>query len=354
MNWDWEKLQQKRQRQSGPKNEGTPPPSSDPGKISEKFKNFKKIPFPAGKILVGVVLLLWAATGIFIVAPDEKGVVLQFGAYNRTVEPGPHYHLPFPIEEVIKPKFTVTRRLEVGYRSMGADRPVRPVLEEASMLTSDENIVTVQFSVQYRIRDSKDFLFNLERQDESVKSAAEAAMREVIGRSEIDAALTDGKIQIQTETADLLQRILDRYEAGIDIEGVQMADVYAPGDVMSAFKDVASAREEKNTKINEAEGYSNKIIPEARGEAVRIINEAEAYKARIVRAATGESERFLAVLAAYNEAPDITRKRMYLEAMEEILSSAGIEKIIMPDEVSRGVLPLLPLTGGLSGTGGKE
>lgn len=354
MNWDWEKLQQKRQRQPGPRNDGPQPPSSDPGKISEKFKNFKKIPFPAGKILIGVVVLLWAATGIFIVAPDERGVVLRFGAYNRTVEPGPHYHLPYPIEEVLKPKFTVTQRIEVGYRSMGTDRPARVVPEEAAILTSDENIVTVQFSVQYRIRDARDFLFRLERQAETVKNGAEAAMREVIGRTRIDAALTEGKIQIQIETAQLLQEILDRYGAGILVEGVQMQDVYAPPEVMDAFKDVASAREDKNTSINEAEGYSNKILPEARGEAARLINEAEAYKAQVVRKAAGESDRFLSVLAEYEKAQDITRKRMYLEAMEEILSAPGMEKIIMPDETSRGVLPLLPLGGGLGGTGGDK
>ncbi len=355
MNWDWEKLQEKRQRQPGNKsggndrNDGSPPPLS-PGNISDKFKKFKKIPFPAGKILILVIILAWASTGIFIVEPEEKGIVLRFGAYNRTVDPGPHYHLPYPIESVIKPKYMRVQRVEVGYRSQlhssGQDVIVRSVPEEASMLTSDENIVNVQFSVQYRIRDPQDYLFHLARQSETVKSASEAAMREVIGRSRIDAALTEGKGQIQEETRELLQEILDRYKAGILVIGVQMQDVHAPPDVMNAFRDVASAREERSTTINVAEGYRNRIIPEARGQAAEIINQAEAYRETVTRRARGESDRFLAVLAEYNKAKDITKKRMYLETMEEILSAPGMEKIIVSGEAGSRVLPLLPLAAG--------
>ncbi len=351
MNWDWEKLQEKRQRQPGGKNTGrnegpTPPPGLP--NLGDKFKNFKGFSFPLGKVLFVVGLLLWAASGIFIVSPDEEGVVLRFGKYNRTVGAGPHYSMPYPIEEVYKPKVTQVQRIEVGFRSpsratLSGQGQVRPVLEESSMLTSDENIVSVQFIVQYRIRNSRKYLFNLARQGESVKSAAEAAMREVIGRSQIDSALTDGKLDIQNGARDLLQQILDRYDAGISILTVQMQDVHAPNEVMVAFKDVASAREDKSKAINEAEAYHNKIIPEARGVAAEIVNQAEAYKAQAIRRAEGESQRFLAVLSEYNKAKDPTRKRMYLEAMEEILSSPGMEKLIMPKDAAARTLPFLPL-----------
>lgn len=292
-------------------------------------------------------LVLWVASGIFIIAPDEEGVVLRFGKYDRTVPPGPHIRMPFPIESHLKPKVTQIQRIEVGFRSgpnvSSVQGQVRAVPEEASMLTSDENIVMVQFIIQYRINDSRKFLFNLARQHETVKSAGEAAMREAIGKSKIDAALTEGKVEIQLETQKLLQSILDRYEAGISVLTVQMQDVHAPKEVMTAFRDVASAREDKVRSTNMAEAYRNKFIPEAQGIAARTINEAQAYRENVVRRAQGESQRFLAVLKEYNKAQDVTKKRMYLEAMETILSSPGVEKIILPRAAGERVLPLLPL-----------
>ena len=359
MNWDWEKLQEKRQRQPGakkpspPEGQGTPPPKFPD--FGEKFKNFKKLPsFPAGKFLVLIALALWGASGIFIVSPDEEGIILRFGKYDRTVPPGPHIRLPFPIESHLKPKVTQVQRIEVGFRSppnvSSVQSQVRAVPEEAAMLTSDENIVNVQFIIQYRIQDSRKFLFHLARQHETVKSAGEAAMREAIGKSKIDAALTEGKLEIQTETQKLLQDILDDYDAGISVLTVQMQDVHAPKEVMTAFRDVASAREDKVRSTNEAEAYRNKFIPEAQGVAARTINEAEAYREAVVRRAQGESERFLAILAEYNKAQDVTRKRMYLEAMENILSSPGMEKIILPKDTGNRTVPLLPL-GSLGGMG---
>ncbi len=347
MNWDWEKLQEKRQRQPGAKKpeSGTPPPRMD--NLGEKFRNFKGFSFPAGKIALAVVAVLWIASGVFIVSPDEEGVILRFGKYDRTVGPGPHFRLPYPIEEDLKPKVTQVQRIEVGFRSppnvTAVQSQVRPVPEEASMLTSDENIVTVQFIIQYRINDSQKFLFNLARQHETVKSAGEAAMRDAIGKSKIDAALTEGKEQIQIETQKLLQNILDSYNAGISVLNVQMQDVHPPKEVMTAFRDVASAREDRAKATNEAEAYRNKIMPEAQGMAAEIVNQAEAYKETTLRRAQGESQRFLAVLAEYNKAKDVTKKRMYLEAMENILSAPGMEKIIMPKDVGNRALPLLPL-----------
>ena len=347
MNWDWEKLQEKRQRQPGTKKPGNsaPPPGIDG--FSEKFKNFKGFSFPAGKVFLLAALVLWAASGIFIVSPDEEGVILRFGKYNRTVGPGPHFRLPFPFEADLKPKVTQVQRIEVGFRSppniTAVQSQVRAVPEEASMLTSDENIVIVQFIIQYRIIDSQKFLFNLARQHETVKSAGEAAMREAIGKSKIDEALTEGKVKIQTETQKLLQDILDRYDAGISVLTVQMQDVHAPKEVMTAFRDVASAREDKAKSTNQAEAYRNKVLPEAQGMAAEIINQAEAYKETVTRKAHGESERFLSILAEYKKAKDVTKKRMYLEAMEQILSAPGMEKIIMPKDVGNRTVPLLPL-----------
>lgn len=302
-------------------------------------------------------IVLWAASGFFIVGPDEVGVIQRFGQYNRTVGEGPHVRLPYPIESHLKPNITQWQRLEIGFRG-GSGGQTRLVPVEASMLTSDENVVMVQFVVQYRIGakegNARKFLFNLTGQHETVKSAAEAAMREVIGKSKIDAALTEGKAEIQLTTKTLLQGILDAYDAGVEIGTVQMQDVHAPQDVMTAFRDVASAREDKVRSTNEAEAYRNKYIPEAQGIAARTINEAEAYKETVVFRAQGESQRFLAVLEEYNKAKDVTKKRMYLEAMETILSAPGMEKIIMSKDAGDRTLPLLPLGSLGNDAGGKK
>ena len=355
MNWDWEKLQEKRQRQPGAKKPSQQGPGTPPPKLpnfGEKFKNFKPISFPV-KFLVLIPLVLWGISGIFIVAPDEEGVILRFGKYDRTVGAGPHIRLPYPIESHLKPKVTQVQRIEVGFRSpptaTSVQSQVRAVPEEASMLTSDENIVSVQFIIQYRIADSVKFLFNLARQHETVKSAGEAAMREAIGKSKIDAALTEGKVDIQLETQRLLQEILDRYDAGISVLAVQMQDVHVPMEVMTAFRDVASAREDKIRSTNLADAYRNQLIPEAQGQAARLINEAEAYRETAIRRAQGEGDRFLAVLLEYNKAKDVTRKRMYIEAMEAILSETGIEKIILPQTTGMNTLPVLPLGSALGG-----
>ncbi len=275
------------------------------------------------------------------------GVVLRFGKYVRSVEPGPHYHFPFPIETVYKPKITEIRRVEVGFRSLdrggvqqGATRPVQ---EESLMLTGDENIVDVKFIVQYQIKDPAAYLFNITQQAKTVKSAAQAAMREVIGSNKIDSALTEGKTQIQNDCRDLLQEILDRYGAGLRVVAVQMQDVHPPKEVIDAFKDVASAREDRSRIINEAEAYRNELLPKARGDAAQIVNQAQAYKETVTKNAEGEANRFLAVLEEYNKAKEVTRKRLYLETMESILSSPGMEKLIIPDKGLSNVVPYLPL-----------
>ena len=361
MNWDWDKLQEKRQRQnwSGDGNQNRnddEPPLSGGGKgpdfekLSDAMKRLPRLSSPGGKgkwLLAGLVGV-WLLSGIYIVNPDEEGVVLRFGKYTRTVGPGPHYALPFPIETVYKPKVSQVQRVEVGFRTVEArtfqQGASRALPEEASMLTGDENIVNVQFSVQYQIKNPVEYLFNVTDQAAVVKNAAEAAMREVIGNSQIDSALTDGKLKIQTEATNLLQEILDRYKIGVRVIAVQLQDVHPPKEVSDAFKDVASAREDKSRIINEAEAYGNEIIPKARGLAAEVENQAQAYKETRIRNAEGEANRFLALLKEYEQAKDVTKKRMYLEAMEEILSRPGMEKLVLPKDAAGRVLPLLPLS----------
>ncbi|MDL2285370.1 FtsH protease activity modulator HflK [Desulfovibrio sp. OttesenSCG-928-F07] len=387
MNWDWDKLQEKRQRQSGtpPKNER--PDEGDPfgggdggdnggrgpggpggpgfGQMGNAFKQIKQVRFPVIPAFIALCIFGWLASGIFIVGPEERGVITRFGAYSRTVEPGPHYHLPFPIEASITPKVHHVQRVEIGFRTLRANNgqsTVRSVLEEAAMLTGDENIVNVGFIVQYQISDPVAFLFNADLQipnfsgsdiySEAVKNAAEAAMREVIGGSLIDAALTDGKNEIQIKARDLLQEIMNMYNAGLRIQAVQLQDVHPPQEVSAAFKDVASAREDRSRAVNEAEAYRNEILPRTSGQAAEIVFKAEAYKQAVVEKATGDAQRFLSVLTEYNKAKDVTKKRMYIETMEEILSSPDVEKIIIGKDAGNGVLPFLPLEKSLK-AGGK-
>lgn len=306
---------------------------------------------PSGKAVgIGLLVLLlgWLATGIYIVDPDEQGVVLRFGKYDRIEGPGPHYALPEPFEAVYKPQVTRVLRSEVGFRSVGQQTrtfqqgQVRTVPEEASMLTGDENIVNVQFSVQYKISDAVHYLFNVSEPTALVRNAAEAAMREVIGNSQIDSAITDGKLKIQSDATQLLQQVLNRYGAGIQVIAVQLQDVHPPQEVIDAFKDVASAREDKSRIINEAEAYRNELLPKARGQAAAIHNEASAYSATRIHNAEGEAARFDALRVEYEKSPKVTKQRLYYEAVEEILGNAG-EKLLMDANASSRALPYLPL-----------
>ncbi len=350
MNWDWDKLQDKRKRHG-------PPGAPDLAQLNEQLNKLKNIKLPGGgKIVVLVLLLLWLASGIYIVNPDELGVVQRFGAYNRITDPGPHFRIPFPFESVQTPKVTQVRRFEIGYRTIqassaiGAEPQYRIVPEESHMLTGDENIVDVQFIVQYQLNDPVKFLFNIQMPDASVKSAAEAAMREVIGYNMLDSALTDGKPAIQDETRALMQTIMDRYESGIQILAVQLQDVQPPEPVIDSFRDVVRAREDAVRIQNQAEAYRNDIVPRARGEAAVIINQAEAHKESVVRRAEGEAQRFLSMLAEYKQAPDVTRTRLYLETMEEVLSNPELMKTFISDSALSHVLPYLPLGAVTPGT----
>ncbi len=345
MNWDWEKLQERRQRQQGGSGGGPQMPQFDWEEKLRKFKNFKGSGIKVGILLA---LLLWATTGIYIVEPAEVGVVQRFGAFSRMTQPGPHYHLPFPIETVQTPAVSQVNRIEIGFRGAGepgsySQTQFRQIPEEALMLTGDENIISVQFIVQYQIKNARNYLFNIVEQHKSVKDAAEAAMREVIGRNRIDTALTEGKTEIQNDTRGLLQEILDSYNSGISVVAVQMQDVHPPDQVVEAFKDVASAREDKTRFINEAQAYRNDIIPRTRGDVAEITREAEAFKESKIRQAKGDSARFLKLLAEYKKAEAITSERLYLETMEKVLANPSTEKTIISKDAMESVVPYLPL-----------
>lgn len=287
-------------------------------------------------LALAVVLILQSA---FIVAPDEEGVVRRFGSVVRTVGPGPHLKLPF-VENVLHPKVAKLHRLEVGFRKDARGQSVM-VPREALMLTGDENILEIEFIVQYKINDSSKYLFQVADVDDTVAEAAEAAMREVIGKTKIDDALTTGKAQIQQSTQELLQGILDRYNAGVHIAAIQLQDVDPPEAVVAAFKDVASAKEDRERLINQAQGYRNDIIPRAKGQAAEIINQAKGQAQARVARAEGEASRFVKTLKEYELAKDVISKRIYIETMEEVLGNT--EKIILDSKAGDRLLPYLPV-----------
>ncbi len=308
------------------------------------------------------LLALWLGSGFYMVKPEEKGVVQRFGAYVQTTEPGLHYHLPYPIETVVKPTVTVENIVEVGFRSRSAisgflgnsrsafsgrgkqaaaSQDIRDIPEESLMLTGDGNIVDLDFTVRWKIADPQLYLFYVENPAGAVKSIAESAMREVIGTRPIDDALIINKAIIQQEAKELIQSISDAYKIGVNIIDVQLQQVDPPAAVIDAFKDVETARQDAEKMQNDAIGYSNSILPRARGEAARIIQEAEAYKQAKVAEAEGAAERFLAQLTEYRKAKEITARRLYLETMEEVLRDS--RKVIMTNDAGKGVLPYLPL-----------
>jgi len=304
--------------------------------VPEKLLSLGIIP------IIGVVLVLWLLTGIYSVGPDEVGVVRTFGKVTRVAQSGLRYHLPLPIEEVDTPKVTEVKRTEVGFRHIG-NQQFRKVESESLMLTGDENIVDAEIIVQYKIKDAEKYLFNFVGPELTMREASESALRTVIGQHTIDEALTTGKFQIQEETKDLMQQIVDKYETGILIVAVQLQSVSPPNEVEASFKDVASAKEDKNRKINEAQGYRNNVIPRARGEAQAMLREAEGFQEARIKRSEGDVAKFRAMLKEYRKAKDVTRKRLYLEAMEEILP--GVKKYIIPNDKDGNLLNFLNLSG---------
>ena len=298
-----------------------------------------------GALVALIVVTLWLATGFYRVDSDEQGVVTRFGAFYETTQPGLNYHLPWPIDAVQTPAVLRFNRVDIGFRTLGdTTRPdqARDVPEESLMLTGDENIVDIDFAVLWVIADAPAFLFNVQAPERTVKFAAESAMREIIGRSQIQSVLTEGRQNIEAQVQTLLQQILDSYGAGIRITQVQMQKVDPPAAVIDAFRDVQAARSDLERARNEAEAYSNDVIPRARGEAAQIVQKAEAYKSQVVSTAQGEAQRFLKIYEEYKGARDITRQRMYFETMEKVLGDVR-KVIIEPGASSAPVLPYLNL-----------
>jgi modulator of FtsH protease HflK len=303
----------------------------------------------AGVAIVVVVLIaLWGLSGFFKVEPDELGVVLRFGRFVREAQPGLNYHWPYPIETALTPPALRVNKTDVGMRPVEDLRrgtSLRELPEESLMLTGDENIVDVDFSVLWRVKPNGvgDYLFNIQDPEGTVKAVAESAMREVIGRSTIQPILTGARQTIETGVQELMQKVLDSYGAGILVQQVQLQKVDPPTQVIDAFRDVQAARSDLERAQNEAQTYANRVVPEARGRAAKVLQDGEAYREQTVAEAKGQTSRFLQIYDQYKKAPDVTRERMYLETMERVLGSSDKTIIDTGPSGGPGVVPFLPL-----------
>ena len=294
-------------------------------------------------LIIAVLLGVWMLSGFYRVLPDEQGVVLRFGQWVNTTQPGLNWHLPYPIETVETPSVERIYKIDIGFESFGIDNgstTERDIEEESLMLTGDQNIIDIDFTVQWKVSDAGKFLFNIRDPEATVKIAAESAMREIIGRTDIQPALTEARGEIQRKTRELLQTILTDYGAGIDVLLVQLQNVQPPPEVIDAFNDVQRALQDRDRQRNEADAYRNAVLPRARGEAQRILQEAQAYQERVVNEAEGEGRRFVSVYDAYKQNPDLTKRRLYLETLQRVLSDT--DKVIMNRGVE-GAVPYLPL-----------
>lgn len=278
--------------------------------------------------VVVVALLVWALSGIYIIEEGTRGVVTQFGAYKETTMPGPHWYPRF-IQSVEKVNVENVRSIELGVRT-----------EESQMLTQDENIVDVKFAIQYQVSDARDYLFNVSEPDETMRQAMESAVREIIGKSEMDFVITGGRSEVVSRAQVLIQEILDQYKTGLVVSQLTMQDAQAPQQVQDAFADAVKAREDEQRLKNEAEAYSNDILPKARGSAARILEEASAYKEQVIAEAEGETSRFLSILKEYRKAPEVTRKRLYLDTLESVLHKSS--KVVVDTKGNNNLL-YLPL-----------
>lgn len=287
-------------------------------------------------ILAGLVVLVWLASGFYIVDASQRGVVLQFGKFVETTEPGLRWRLPYPIQSHEIVNLTGVRTLEIGYR--GTER--NKVLKEALMLTDDENIINIQFAVQYFLKDPTDYLFQNRHPDETVMQAAETAVREIVGKSKMDFVLYEGREQVAAQATTLMQEILDRYKTGIIISKVTMQNAQPPEQVQAAFDDAVKAGQDRERQKNEGQAYANDVIPRARGTAARLLEEANGYRQRIIATAEGDASRFKQILAEYAKAPEVTRQRMYLETMQQVYANTSK---VMVDAKGQGNLLYLPL-----------
>ena len=342
---------------SGPQSSGPTPPDLE--ELLRRSQDKLKSVLPGGNLggrgvllIVAAALLVWGFSGFFRVEPDELGVVLRFGKYTRDAKPGLNYHIPYPVETVLTPKVTRVNRIDIGMRLIEDPRRGSPTLrdvpEESLMLTGDENIVDVDFTVLWRIKPDGvgNYLFNIQNPEGTVKAVAESAMREVVGRSEIQPILTGARQNIETAVHDLMQKVLDGYQAGVQVTQVQMQKVDPPAQVIDSFRDVQAARADLERAQNEAQTYANRVVPEARGKAAQIQQAAEAYREQTVAEAKGQASRFTQVFDEYRKAPQVTRQRIYLETLERVFG--GTDKILLDSNQPGGanggnVVPILPL-----------
>lgn len=295
-----------------------------------------KLPAGGAALLALLVLVVWLASGFYIVDEGRRGVVTRFGKYTETTQPGPRWHLPFPVEAVEVVDFSQVKTIEIGYRNT----PRNKVDREAVMLTDDENIIDIQFAVQYNLKSAEDYVFKNRRPDQIVSFVAETAIREVIGKSKMDFALYEGREQIAKQTEQLMQQMLDRYGAGVFIQKVTLQTVQPPDKVQSAFDDAVKAGQDRERLKNEGQAYANDVVPRARGMASRLLEEANGYQAEVVQKAEGDASRFRSVLIEYQKAPNVTRDRLYLDMMQSVL---GTTPKVVVDQKAGGSLLYLPL-----------
>ncbi len=297
-------------------------------------------PLIPGRSLIGFVLAaiaaLWLASGFYIVDAGERGVVLRFGKYTETTQPGPHWHLPWPIESVQVVNVDQVRTVEIGYRNNVRNK----IPQESLMLTDDENIVDLQFAVQYTVKNPEDYLFNDRSPNDAVKQVAESAMREIVGRSKMDYVLYEGRTDVAAQAKSLMQKILDRYGTGIAISQVTLQNIQPPEQVQAAFDDAVKAGQDKERQKNEAQAYANDVVPRAKGLAARLIEEAQGYRQSVIATAKGDASRFDQIAAEYRRAPEVTRTRLYLDTMQQVLSHTS--KVIVEQNGSHNLL-YLPL-----------
>ena len=324
----WRNLTQKFNKIFGGKGSGGGP--TEPRRFP-----FARIPGGVG-LVVAIAVALWLASGFYIVDASQRGVVLRFGKYLQTTQPGLQWHIPFPFESAEIVNVSQVRTVEVGYRANVKSK----VLKESLMLTDDENIIDLQFAVQYLVKNPEDFLFNNRNPDEAVMQAAETAIREVVGKSKMDFVLYEGREQVAASVQKLLQEILDRYQTGIEVSKVTMQNAQPPEQVQAAFDDAVKAGQDRERLKNEGQAYANDVIPRAAGMASRLTQEADGYRQRVIASAEGDASRFRQILVEYQKAPAVTRDRMYLDTMQQIFSN--VTKVLVDQKGGNNLL-MLPL-----------
>lgn len=336
---------------SGPQSGGPTPPDLEDliRRSQDRLKSYLPggLGGRGGVLIIIALIVVWMLSGFYRVNTDEQGVVLRFGKFVYQTQPGLNYHWPYPIETALTPKVTRVNRTDIGLRLLEDPRrgtSMRDIPEESLMLTGDENIVDVDVSVFWVIKNAAEYLFNVQQPEGTIKAVAESAIREEVGRNQIQPILTGARQTIETQVQELIQRTLDEYQAGVQITQVQLQKVDPPAQVIDAFRDVQAARADAERLQNEAQAYANRVVPEARGDAARVIQAAEGYRERVVFEARGQADRFVKIYDEYAKAPEVTRRRMYLETMERVFN--GMDKVIVDPNTSRngtGVVPYLPL-----------